>query len=90
MRKLTPIHSLCTDISTTEKTNALQYKHVYTGLLPNLVRQFEPHVNLTTKIPYSGNFSWGPNFVLGYLQLIRVFNFRSVHFTQENTPRLVC
>jgi len=37
-------------------------------------------------IPYSGKFSWGPNFILCYLQLIRVFNFHSVHFTQENTP----
>ena len=37
-------------------------------------------------LPCSGKFSWGPNFVLCYLQLICVFNFRSVHFTQENTP----
>ena len=29
--------------------------------------------------------SWGPNFVLCYLQLIQVFNFHSIHFTQENT-----
>ena len=35
---------------------------------------------------YSGKSSWGPNFVLCYFQLIHVFNFRSVHFTQENTP----
>ena len=42
--------------------------------------------NSRIQILYSGKFSWGPNFVLCYLQLIRVFNFRSVHFTQENTP----
>ena len=32
-------------------------------------------------IPYRGKFLWGPNFILCYLQLIRVLNFRSVHFT---------
>jgi len=32
-----------------------------------------------------GNFV-GSKFVLCYLQLIHAFNFRSVHFTQENTP----
>jgi len=38
------------------------------------------------RVTYSGKFSSGPNFILCYLQLIRAFNFRSVHFTQENTP----
>ena len=33
----------------------------------------------------AGNFM-GSKFVLCYLQLICVFNFRSVHFTLENTP----
>jgi len=37
-------------------------------------------------LPYSGKFSWVPHFILCYLQLIRVFNFHSVQFTQENTP----
>ena len=41
-------------------------------------------------LPYSRKSSWGPNFVLCYLQLICVFNFRSVHFTQENTPIIMC
>jgi len=36
------------------------------------------------QITYSGKFSWDPNFILCYLQLIGVFNFRSVHFTQGN------
>jgi len=40
-------------------------------------------------ILYSGKLSWGPNFVLCYLQLIRVFNFHSVHFTQEDTPIII-
>ena len=39
---------------------------------------------ISCKLPCSGKFSWGPNFVLCYLQLNCVFNFRSVHFTQEN------
>jgi len=33
-----------------------------------------------------GNFRGVQKFILCYLQLIRVFNFHSVHFTQENMP----
>jgi len=47
-------------------------------------RQKCDHVNL--HLQYTGKFSWGPNFALCYLQLICVFNFHSVHLTQENTP----
>jgi len=39
-------------------------------------------------IPHNRKFSLGPNFILCYLQLIHVFNFCSVHFTQINTPNI--
>ena len=45
-----------------------------------------PMLVYTVLLLYSGKFSWGPNFVLCYLQLICGFNFRSVHFIQETTP----
>ena len=37
---------------------------------------FYPYSQCIVSIPYSGKFSWGPNFILCYLQLICVFNFR--------------
>jgi len=41
---------------------------------------------MQSKLQYhiAGEILVGPNFVLCYLQLIRVFNFHSVHFAQEN------